>query len=160
MIETILSVNRFALPLLGLGIAVICALRLLRRRKIKAAPGSPRSPQASWGGSPQAFLVNTVNRDRLPLTRFENALGRSKHCDVVLNYPAVSRFHAVIARRRVGWVIIDTGSSGGTLLDGRPIEKRAPLRHGQKLTFGSFSLVFWDEEEEKRLEKEAARPYR
>jgi len=146
MIETILSVNRFALPLLGLGIAVVCVLRLLRHRRTQ--------------GPPSAFLLNTVNRDRLPLTRFENALGRSKHCDVVLNYPAVSRFHAVIAKRREGWVVIDTGSSGGTKLDGRPVEKRAPLRHGQKLNFGSFDFVFCDEEEEKRLDREAARPYR
>ena len=145
MIETILSVNRFALPLLGLGIAVICALRLLRRRKAKA--------------NPSAFLLNTLNRDRLPLTRYENALGRSRRCDIVLNYPAVSRFHGVIARRKEGWVIIDTGSSGGTLLDGRPVEKRAPLRHGQKLRFGNFEFLFWDEEEEKRMDREAARPY-
>jgi pSer/pThr/pTyr-binding forkhead associated (FHA) protein len=146
MIETILSVNRFALPLLGLGIAAACALRLLRRRKIQAAP--------------QASLLNTVNHDRLPLARFENSLGRSRYCDVVLNYPAVSRFHAVIARRREGWVIIDTGSSGGTMLDGQPVERRAPLRHGQTLAFGSFGLVFCDEEEEARIAREAARPHR
>ena len=145
MIDAILSINRFALPLLGLGIAVFCVLRLLRRRKIQT--------------SPSAFLFNTVNRDKLPLARFENALGRSKHCDIVLNYPAVSRFHAVIARRRAGWVIIDTGSRGGTKLDGQPIQHRAPLRHGQRLNFGSFDFIFCDEEEEARMDKEAARPY-
>jgi len=146
MSQTILSVSRYALPALALGIAVICALRLLRRRKIQAVPG--------------AFLLNTVNRDRLPLERFENALGRSKHCDVVLNYPAVSRFHAVIARRRDGWVIIDTGSSGGTLLDDQPVAKRAPLRHGQVLRFGSFEFMFCDEEEQARIEREAAMEWR
>jgi len=146
MIDTILSINRFALPLLALVLVAVCALRLLRRRKIQAGPS--------------AFLFNTANRDKLPLARSENALGRSKHCDVVLNYPAVSRFHAVIARRKAGWVIIDTGSSGGTKLDGQPIERRAPLRHGQKLNFGSFDFIFYDEEEEARLEKEAAKPNR
>ena len=146
MIETILSVDRYALPLLGLGVAVVCVLRLLRRRKIQELPG--------------AFLFNTANRDGLPLTRHENSLGRSKHCDIVLNYPTVSRFHAVIARRREGWVIIDTGSSGGTKLDGKAIERRAPLRHGQKLNFGSYDFIFCDEEEEKRIEREAAKPYR
>ena len=146
MNDIIPEISRYALPLLGLGLVAVCALRLLRRRKIQAAPA--------------AFLLNTVNRDRLPLTRYENALGRSKHCDVMLNYPAVSRFHAVIARRREGWVIIDTGSSGGTLLDGQAIERRAPLHHGQKLRFGSFDFVFWDEEEEARQEREVAKPYR
>jgi len=145
MIETILSIDRFALPLLGLGIAVLCVLRLLRRRKIQAQPS--------------VFLLNTANRDRLPLNRFENSLGRSKHCDVVLNYPAVSRFHAVIVRRKEGWAIIDTGSSGGTKLDGQPVERRAQLRHGQKLNFGSFDFVFCDGEEEARMDREAAKPY-
>jgi len=159
MQEIIMEISRYALPLLGLAVAAICVLRLLRRRKIQA-PGSPRSPQASWGGVSEAFLFNTLNRDRLPLARFENSLGRSKHCDIVLNYPAVSRFHAVIARRRHGWVIIDTGSRGGTLLDGQPVERRAPLRHGQVLRFGNFDLLFCDGEEEARIAREAARPWR
>ena len=145
MSQTILSASRYALPLLGLGIVVICALQLLRRRKIQTVPS--------------AFLLNTINRDCLPLARWENSLGRHKHCDVVLNYPAVSRFHAVIARRRGGWVIIDTGSSGGTLLDGEPVVRRANLHHGQVLRFGSFDLMFCDEEEEARLEREAAQAY-
>ena len=126
------TISHYALPLLGLGIALACVLGLLRRRKAPDSQG--------------AFLLNAVNRDRLPLTRCENSLGRSKHCDIVLNYPAVSRFHAVIARRRGGWVIIDTGSRGGTQLDGQPVEHRAPLRHGQTLRFGSFDLIFCDEE--------------
>ena len=150
MIETLLAVNRFALPLLGLGIAMFCLLRLVRRRKYRG--GTP--------GGPSAFLFNTINRDKLPLTRYENSLGRAKHCDVVLNFPTVSRFHAVIARRRGGWVIIDTGSSGGTKLDGEIVEKRAPLQHGQKLNFGSYDFVFYDEEEQARIDREAARPYR
>ena len=145
MREILLEINRYALPALGLGLTLICILRLLRRRKARALPN--------------AFLLNSVNRDRLPLTRFENSLGRSKHCDVVLNYPAVSRFHAVIAKRRNGWVIIDTGSRVGTKLDGQPVEHRAPLRHGQKLNFGSFDFVFCDEEEEARISREAAGPY-
>jgi len=57
-------------------------------------------------------------------------------------------------------VIIDTGSSGGTLLDGKPVERRAALHHGQKLNFGSFDFIFYDEEEEARMNREAAKPER
>jgi len=149
MNEFFLEIGRYALPALGLGVALICALRLLRRRKSQASPG----------GLPGAFLLNTVNRDRLPLTRYENSLGRSRHCDVVLNYPAVSRFHAVIARRRAGWVIVDTGSRIGVRLDGQPVERRAPLHHGQALNFGSFDFLFCDEEEDRRIDIQAARPW-
>ena len=147
MRDIILEINRFALPLLGLGIVAMCALRLLRgRKKIQADPG--------------AFLLNAVNHDRLPLARCENSLGRSKHCDIVLNYPTVSRFHAVIARRKEGWTVIDTGSRGGTKLEGQPVDGRAALFHGQSLCFGSFEFMFCDTQEEARIAREAARPYR
>ena len=55
----------------------------------------------------------------------------------------------MIARRREGWVVIDTGSKGGTRLDGQPLEKRAPLKHGQSVSFGGFEFLFYDEAEEK-----------
>ena len=134
IIEILISISRFALPLLGVTVAAVCAVWLLRQR--------PQAP-------PEAFLLNTVNHDRLPLTRFESSLGRSKHCDVVLGYPSVSRFHAVIARRRHGWVIIDTGSRGGTKLDGQPVEGRATLSSGQCVTFGMHEFLFCDAEEER-----------
>ena len=135
IVGILMAVSRFALPALGVIVAAACALWLLRQR-----PGAP----------PEAFLLNTVNRDKLPLARFENSVGRSKHCDIVLNYPSVSRFHAVIAQRSVGWVIIDTGSSTGTKLDGLPVERETLLEHGQAITFGSFEFMFFDAEEEAR----------
>jgi hypothetical protein len=133
MTTILLYVNRFALPLLGLAVAAGCALWLLRPRR--------QSPPGAW-------LLNTVNHDKLPLARFENSVGRSKRCDVVLNYPSVSRFHAVIARRRDGWVIVDTGSSVGTKLDGLPVERQTALTHGQAVTFGTFEFLFCDAQEE------------
>ncbi len=142
MQEIIFDISRYALPALGLVIAVVCIVKLLRFRK----------PQADTG----AFLLNTVNHDRLPLSRCENSLGRSKHCDIVLNYPAVSRMHAVIARRKQGWIIIDTGSRGGTTLDGLPVEGRAPLRSGQLLCFGSFDFMFCDQTEAEARQAQAA----
>ena len=129
----ILHVNRFALPALGVLITAGCVMWLLRRRA--------HSP-------PGAYLLNTVNHDKLRLPRHENSVGRSKHCDIVLNYPMVSRFHAVLARRREGWVVIDTGSRGGTKIEGKALEKQTPISHGQMVTFGTFEFMFFDEEEE------------
>ena len=134
IIGILIAVGRFALPALGVAVAAACAFWLLRQR--------PQAP-------PEAFLLNAVNHDKLPLTRFESSLGRSKHCDLVLNYGSVSRFHAVIARRKQGWVIIDTGSKVGIQLDGQPVEGRANLSSGQRLTFGMHDFLFCDEEEER-----------
>jgi len=126
----LIAVGRFALPVLGCAIAGACAFLLLRQR--------PKGP-------PGAYLLNAVNRDKLPLTRWENSLGRAKHCDVVLNYDSVSRYHAVIARRKAGWVVIDTGSKLGTRVDGLPIENRAQLRNGQRIAFGMHEFLFCEE---------------
>jgi len=129
----LLYINRFALPLLGLVIVAMCVFWLMRLRA--------QVPS-------EAYLINAINHDKLHLSRFENSVGRSKHCDIVLNYPSVSRFHAVIAKRRDGWVIIDTGSHGGTKVNHLPLEKRRLLEHGQTITFGTFEFKFFDTEEE------------
>ena len=131
----LLYVNRFALPALGLVICALSVLWLLRLREQKP---------------PEAWLLNAINHDRLLLARFENSVGRSKQCDIVLNYPSVSRFHAVIARRKAGWVIVDTGSSTGTKLDGLPVEKETLLEHGQAIAFGNFEFMFYDAAEDAR----------
>jgi len=129
----ILHINRFALPVLGVFIVAASVLWLLRRRS--------HSP-------PEAYLLNTVNHDKLHLARYENSVGRSKHCDIVLNYPSVSRFHAVVARRKDGWVVIDTGSRGGTKINQKPLERSTQIAHGQVITFGTFEFMFYDQEEE------------
>ena len=129
----ILHINRFALPALGFLVVAVSVLWLLRRRT--------HSP-------PEAYLLNTINHDKLLLSRYENSVGRSKHCDIVLNYPMVSRFHAVVARRRHGWVVIDTGSRGGTKINNKPLERSTQLEHGQVITFGTFELMFYDVLEE------------
>ena len=131
----LIYLSRFALPVIGIVVVAACVLPLMRLRK--------QSP-------PEAWLLNAVNHDKLPLARFENSVGRSKHCDIVLNYPTVSRFHAVIARRREGWVAIDTGSKGGTKIDGLPMEAPTVLAHGQSVTFGTFEFMFYDAVEEAR----------
>ena len=129
----LLYANRFALPALGLAILSVCVRWLMR---LNAQP------------PPEAFLINAINHDKLLLSRFENAVGRAKQCDIILNYPSVSRFHAVIARRKDGWVLIDTGSKGGTRIDGAAVERRAALRHGQAIVFGTFECLFYDAKEE------------
>lgn len=66
-------------------------------------------------------------------------LGRAPNNDVVLNHPALSKFHAYLRRGAAGgWVIDDAGSTNGTLLDGQPVEKARGLRvrSGARITLG------------------------
>ncbi len=57
---------------------------------------------------------------RLPITHWENVLGRSKRSDIVINSPTVSRSHGVLTRYDDGsWTITDSDSSNGILVNGK-----------------------------------------
>ena len=133
------SLLRYILAGLALVIVAMCLARLVRRRKFV--------PQ-------EAFLLSVVSRDKLPLERCENSVGRSPRCDVVLNLPTISRFHAVIALRREGWVLFDTGSQGGTKVDGNSLHMRAALTHGQRVAFGSMEFFFCDPAADREQDEE------
>jgi len=100
MFENIL---RYLLPVLALLILGRCARSLLLFHK---------EPEVwAWLAAP--------NGDRLPVTHWETLLGRSKSCDVVMNYPTISRSHAVLTRYDDGsWSISDIGSKGGIEVNG------------------------------------------
>ena len=61
---------------------------------------------------------------------------------VTLADSTVSSYHARITSLSEGFVIEDTGSTNGTILDGRPVTKPTPLREGAVLFLGSQVLVF------------------
>ena len=65
---------------------------------------------------------------KLPITHWENIIGRNKRSDIVIDFPTVSRTHGVLTRYDDGsWSITDTDSSGGILVNGKRIQIRALL---------------------------------
>lgn len=59
---------------------------------------------------------------KIPITHWENVIGRSKRGDVVIDFPTVSRNHAVLTRYDDGsWTITDTGSKDGVLVNGETV---------------------------------------
>lgn len=73
---------------------------------------------------PLIMLRNLETEETYPILYWENSIGRSRSCDIVLDDPRVSRDHAVLYRREEGWFIADTGSRSGTFLgEGEEAEK-------------------------------------
>jgi hypothetical protein len=69
------------------------------------------------------------------------SIGRIAECTITVADPKVSRQHAEIRREREGFVIVDLGSTNGTLVNGRPV-REAHLHDGDRIVIGPATLVF------------------
>ena len=77
------------------------------------------------------------------MTHWETLLGRAKNCDVVLDYPTISRTHAVLTRYDDGsWSVSDVGSKGGIQVNGQSTAMEA-VSFGDTISLGGvdFQLV-------------------
>ena len=86
---------------------------LILSRAIRSLLRIPHTPE-TWG------QLSLPNGAPIPLTHWENIIGRSKTADVRLSYPSVSRQHAALCRGEDdAWTIYDLGSKGGTAVNGK-----------------------------------------
>lgn len=127
MQELVFETAHYMLPVLAIAILVLCVSALFKRRP------------ASLGS---AKLINTVNGDAFPLTSRETSIGRHKNCDIILNYPTVSRVNAVIICAKDGWYITGIKSNTPVTVNGSPVEKKLMLKTGDKIALGNISLIF------------------
>ncbi len=72
-----------------------------------------------------AWLILS-NGKKLPITHWENVIGRSKRSDIVIDFPTVSRSHGVLTRYDDGsWTITDADSKDGIYVNGKRVRIRA-----------------------------------
>jgi DNA-binding response OmpR family regulator len=93
--------------------------------------------------------VLVVNKPGLPSAYVEIAtdrlrIGRAAECEIVLPSQFVSRLHAEVRAANGSFVLVDLGSSNGTMLNGRQVEANVPqpLQDGDSFTIEEFSLGF------------------
>ena len=115
---------RWAAPFLTLLLLVRCIHPLLTFR---------REPEIwAW--------LNLATGEQVPITHWENVIGRSKSCDVTIDFPTVSRNHAVLTRYDDGsWTITDVGSKEGTLVNGRKVQICA-LTSKERVSIGGVEM--------------------
>ncbi len=118
------TILRYAMPVLTAVLLLRCIRPLLTFR---------REPEI-W-----AWLCLT-NDKKLPITHWENVIGRSKRSDVVIDVPTISRNHAVLTRYDDGsWTIADAGSKSGTQVNGELIDI-CPLHGDDVITIGGVDM--------------------
>jgi hypothetical protein len=69
-------------------------------------------------------------------------IGRIAEMDVVIDNVSVSRRQAEIQQADDGWVVRDIGSSNGTFVNGERLTGDRPLRPGDEIGIGKYSLFF------------------
>ncbi|MDD4377710.1 MAG: FtsW/RodA/SpoVE family cell cycle protein [Eubacteriales bacterium] len=119
-----------------------------------------KNPSEVW-----AYLhLNTG--ENIPITHWENVIGRAKSADILIDDRAVSRNHGTLSRDFKGkWKYTDLGSKNGAMVDGitaRP-NKAIPINPGDKIVIGFTELTLFPISVEERqnnikLRKEDTRP--
>ena len=119
-----IAFSRIAVPALAALLLLRCILPLLTFR---------REPEIwAW--------LNLATGEQLPITPWESVIGRSKSCDVTIEFSAISRNHAVLTRYDDGsWTITDVGSKGGTFVNNRPV-KICALTPKDRISIGGVEM--------------------
>ena len=136
-INVFIAVFRYAAPVLALLILARAILPLLRFR---------REPEI-W-----AWLCFDDGK-KIPITHWENVIGRHKNSDVVLDLATVSRNHAVLTRYDDGsWTIADVESVGGVRVNGKKVSIHA-IKPEDVISIGGVEMQLQpiSEKQEKRL---------
>ena len=79
---------------------------------------------------------------RFPLLAQSTSIGRDDKNDIVLNHPAVSRFHAVINRHGEEVFLSDENSANGVYVNGRRVTGRVRLHQKDAIRIANHTLIF------------------
>lgn len=134
---------RWAAPVM-IGLLLLrCGLPLITFR---------RQPEIwAWLGMPDGSMV--------PVTHWENVIGRSRNSDIQIDLATVSRNHAVLTRYDDGsWTITDTNSMSGIRVNGKK-RKICALEEGDIINIGGMEmeLIPVNSEQERIQAKHRAR---
>lgn len=83
--------------------------------------------------------------DEFRLTRGRISIGRRRHCDIMLDNPAVSGDHALVERIGRDMYLEDRDSTNGTRLNGKSV-RRQLLRLGDEIGIATYILRYVSDE--------------
>ena len=87
------------------------------------------------------LVVVGSKRRPYPLSKDSLSIGRLDTCDITLSDAGVSRRHAEVRREGDEWVLVDLGSTNGTIVNGRSV-RRHRLASGDRIEVGETAIEF------------------
>ncbi|MGO9899218.1 MAG: FhaA domain-containing protein [Solirubrobacteraceae bacterium] len=100
----------------------------------------PPPPPPTSAGKRRAMLL--VGGRRMLVGPTGATLGRSRQCDIVVDDANVSRQHAEVRPSGASWVLVDLGSTNGSVLNGRRIDRPQELEPGDTIEVGTSVITF------------------
>lgn len=125
----------------------------VRKGTFEVEAGWVESPEPEPKAGPQTQLIQmSMDADAelvqlgkttraWPLSKDAVVIGRLETCDVIVADPGASRRHAEIRREGDEWVVIDLGSTNGTEVNGKRVNRHR-LAPGDRIVFGETTLEF------------------
>ena len=120
-----LAVFRIIAPILAIILLWRCCRPLLTFRQ---------EPEI-WG------FLRLKDGKKQPITHWESIIGRHRKSDLVVDFPTVSRNHAVLTRYDDGsWTITDTDSKDGVYVNGKKIAI-CPITESDTISIGGVEMT-------------------
>ncbi|MFP4039755.1 MAG: FHA domain-containing protein [Desulfosudaceae bacterium] len=88
------------------------------------------------------FVSGPDQGEAVPINKEKTIIGRDPACDVYINKNYVSKKHAEIITRDNEAIIVDYGSTNGTLVNERPINK-AKLKDKDEIKIGKVIIKYF-----------------
>jgi hypothetical protein len=112
------------------------------RTMIYSTAGRVAEPLEERARARQQTALLLMGGKRLVVGPQGVTMGRSRHCDVTVDDPNVSRNHAEVRPRGGSWVLNDMGSTNGSRLNGQRVEGSEVLKPGDEIELGTTVLRF------------------
>jgi hypothetical protein len=102
------------------------------------APAPSPTPAPSSQGGPARLVLDGKE---VPIDRDTMVIGRLQGSEVEIEDPGASRRHAEIRKDGTEFVLVDLGSTNGTLVNDSPVSEQV-LQDGDRITIGRTIIEF------------------